>query len=146
MTTRINTNPGLERAIRELLDECDNADDIAHAIQRISFAAKQIVELQRSDFPEVKVGQIWSVPGQSIATVRSNYREFALRKESGKEIVECSSLEKLRYWLYQRNGSLVASSLSQLVETFRPDLTPPVSAKTVTVDESQELSAAIQAS
>ncbi len=113
----------LNKPIDDLLEECDTPDDIAYAIQKLGFAAKILVAMDRDKFPTPDAGQVWKVETHGIVMIIPDYRSaLKVVGSTGKDICKKDDKDKLRLWLYQRSGMLVAHNLQELAYTAYPYL------------------------
>lgn len=122
MATKAVTYHVLNKPIDDLLDKCGTPEDIAYAIQKLGYAAKRMVEMDRSDFPIPVANQIWHVKPHGIVTLRTSFRsQIKVYSDMGKEIAELDTPDKCRVWLYNRDAWLVADNLTDLVRVAIPD-------------------------
>lgn len=122
MATKAVTYHVLNKPIDDLLDKCGTPEDIAYAIQKLGYAAKRMVEMDRSDFPIPVANQIWNVKPHGIVTLRTSFRsQLKVYSDMGKEIAELDTPDKCRLWLYNRDAWLVADNLTDLVRVAIPD-------------------------
>lgn len=122
MATKAVTYHVLNSPIDALLDKCGTPEDIAYAIQKLGYAAKRMVEMDRSDFPIPVANQIWHVKPHGIVTLRTSFRsQIKVYSDMGKEIAELDTPDKCRVWLYNRDAGLVADNLTDLVRVAIPD-------------------------
>lgn len=123
MATKAASYHVLNSPIDDLLDKCVSPEDIAYAIQKLGYAAKRMVEMDRSDFPIPVANQIWNVKPHGIVTLRTSFRsQIKVYSDMGKEIADLDTPDKCRLWLYNRDARLVADNLTDLVRVAIPDL------------------------
>ena len=121
--TRSTYNP-LDKDIDSLMDSCEDLEDFTYAIQKLTFAAKKLVELDKSDIPDVKIGQYWRHGNNQWAIVKPSYnQDYKLVDIEDKELVKTYNQLKIRLWLFKRHATLVASSLHELVTLAYPQTT-----------------------
>ena len=121
--TRSTYNP-LDKDIDSLMDSCEDLEDFTYAIQKLTFAAKKLVELDKSDIPDVKIGQYWRHGNNQWAIVKPSYnQDYKLVDIEDKEIIKTDNPLKIRLWLFKRHATLVASSLHELVTLAYPQTT-----------------------
>ena len=121
--TRSTYNP-LDKDIDSLMDSCEDLEDFTYAIQKLTFAAKKLVELDKSDIPDVKIGQYWRHGNNQWAIVKPSYnQDYKLVDIEDKEIIKTDNPLKIRLWLFKRHATLVAGSLHELVTLAYPQTT-----------------------
>lgn len=122
--TRSSTYNPLDKDIDSLMDSCEDLEDFTYAIQKLTFAAKRLVELDKSDIPDVKIGQYWRHGNNQWAIVKPSYnQDYKLVDIEDKELVKTDNPLKIRLWLFKRHATLVASSLHELVTLAYPQTT-----------------------
>ena len=122
--TRSSTYNPLDKDIDSLMDSCEDLEDFTYAIQKLTFAAKKLVELDKSDIPDVKIGQYWRHGNNQWAIVKPSYnQDYKLVDIEDKEIIKTDNPLKIRLWLFKRHATLVASSLHELVTLASPQTT-----------------------